>query len=230
MDEKNNKISLKQRFLFWFLPLVISLLQRFIGVTSRRIDIGKENLDGLKETGRSWIFSIWHTNVLYSPYLNRNMNVAVMISSSRDGEYITNIVERFGNFGIRGSTSRGGLKALRALIHHLKKSGCAAFTPDGPRGPAFKVQSGIITAAANSGVPIVPFHYECTRQWIAKKAWDQHRVPKPFTTFIVSYGKPIFVPPALPEEEFEKARENVERAMLDNMELCRQKADELRKA
>ncbi|EMF44175.1 hypothetical protein LEP1GSC067_0584 [Leptospira interrogans serovar Lora str. TE 1992] len=91
------------------------------------------------------------------------------------------------------------------------------------------VQPGLIAAAQVSQVPIVSFHYECTRQWIAEKTWDKHRIPKPFTTFVVSYGEPIYIPRNLDEKGFEEARLMVEKAMLENRQKSIDKAEELRK-
>jgi len=220
---------LKKRFLVWFIPLFVVALQRTIGLTSKRINLGKERFDAFLKEGKPYILSIWHMNVLYSPYLNRNQNVAVLISESKDGEYITQVVHRFGNTSIRGSSSRGGTKALKAMIVHLKKNLPAAFTPDGPRGPALIVQPGLIASAQISRVPIVPFHYECTRRWIAERSWDKHIIPKPFTTFVVSYGEPVYIPRELNEEQFEKERLRVEKAMLENQKVAFDKAEELRR-
>ncbi|TGK89310.1 DUF374 domain-containing protein [Leptospira bourretii] len=207
---------MKRRFLVWLLPLIVVWFQRLIGFTSRFRFLTNEQYEELFKNKKPFIYSIWHTNVLYSPYLHRGKNVAVLISESKDGDYINQVVHRFGNTSVRGSSSKGGSKALKAVIQHLKKGLPAAFTPDGPRGPALIVQPGIIAAAQVTQVPIVPFHYECSRQWILERAWDKHRVPKPFTTFVVSYGEPISVPRELNEEEFEQMRLKVEEAMLNN--------------
>lgn len=221
-------LSLKQRILTFLVPWIVVLLQRFVGLTSRRINLGQEHFEALHLNHKPWIFSIWHTNVLYSPYLLRNLNTAVLISASRDGEFITRVVHHFGNTSIRGSTSRGGGKALKEMIQHLRKGLSAAFTPDGPRGPAWIVQPGLILSAQLTQVPVLPFHYECTRQKIAK-SWDEHRVPLPFTTFVCSYGAPISIPRELTPEQFEETRLQVERAMLANRDLCRAEAERLRK-
>ncbi|TGL75011.1 lysophospholipid acyltransferase family protein [Leptospira jelokensis] len=207
---------MKRKILVWLLPLIVVWFQRLIGLTSRFRILKNERYEELFQNKKPYIYSIWHTNVLYSPYLHRKKNVAVLISESKDGDYINEVVHRFGNTSIRGSSSKGGSKALKAVIQHLKKGLPAAFTPDGPRGPAFIVQPGIIAAAQVTQVPIVPFHYECSRQWILERAWDKHRVPKPFTTFVVSYGEPIYVPRELSDVEFEKMRLKVEEAMLQN--------------
>ncbi|MCW7488128.1 DUF374 domain-containing protein [Leptospira meyeri] len=220
---------MKRRFLVWFLPLIVVWFQRLIGFTSRFRFLTNEHYEELFKNKKPFIYSIWHTNVLYSPYLHRGKKVAVLISESKDGDYINQVVHRFGNTSVRGSSSKGGSKALKAVIQHLKKGLPAAFTPDGPRGPAFIVQPGIIAAAQVTQVPIVPFHYECSRQWILEKAWDKHRVPKPFTTFVVSYGEPISVPRDLNEEEFEAIRLKVEEAMLNNRNLAIREAERIHK-
>ncbi|TGM24901.1 lysophospholipid acyltransferase family protein [Leptospira levettii] len=219
---------MKRKILVWLLPLIIVWLQRFIGLTSRIRIFKNEQYEEIFKNKKPYIYSIWHTNVLYSPYLHRNKNVAVLISESKDGDFINQVVHRFGNSSIRGSSSKGGSKALKAMIQHLKKGLPAAFTPDGPRGPALIVQPGIIAAAQVTQVPIVPFHYECSKQWILEKAWDKHRVPKPFTTFVVSYGEPIYVPRELNEVEFENMRLKVEEAMLKNRDKAIQEAERIR--
>ncbi|MCW7460793.1 lysophospholipid acyltransferase family protein [Leptospira limi] len=219
---------MKRKILVWLLPLIIVWLQRFVGLTSRFRIFKNEQYEEIFKNKKPYIYSIWHTNVLYSPYLHRNKKVAVLISESKDGDFINQVVHRFGNSSIRGSSSKGGSKALKAMIQHLKKGLPAAFTPDGPRGPALILQPGIIAAAQVTQVPIVPFHYECSRQWILEKAWDKHRVPKPFTTFVVSYGEPIYVPRELNEVEFENMRLKVEEAMLKNREKAIQEAERIR--
>ncbi|RHX86923.1 lysophospholipid acyltransferase family protein [Leptospira stimsonii] len=227
-SKAKEKESFKRKFLVWLIPFLVVNLQRLIGFTSRRVNIGDGSLEKLRKEKKPYILSIWHTNVLYSPYLNRKAGAAVLISESKDGDFINNVVHRFDNYSIRGSSSKGGSKALKALIVHLKKNLPAAITPDGPRGPALVVQPGLIACGQVSQVPIIPFHYECTRQWIAERSWDKHRIPKPFTTFVVSYGEPILIPRQLDEKGFEEARLMVEKAMLENRQRCIDKAEELR--
>ncbi|HMU82515.1 MAG: lysophospholipid acyltransferase family protein [Leptospirales bacterium] len=217
--DRSRKFTFKERIQIAVIPRLVVWFQKLIGLTSKRINLGGEHFDSLHGANKPWIFAIWHTNVLYSPYLLRDLNTAVMISASRDGEFIESVVRQFGNTSIRGSTSRGGGAALKEMIGHLRKGFSAAITPDGPRGPALVVQPGLIMSAQLSQVAILPFHYECTRQKIAK-SWDAHRLPLPFTTFVCSYGEPILIPRQLSPEEFEAQRLKVERAMLENRERC----------
>jgi len=222
------KRSIKERILLFIIPLLVSTLQRIYGFTLKRIDINKEPFLQLKKENKNYIYSIWHTNVFFSPYLNRNQNVNVMISDSRDGEMIARVVRYFRNRSIRGSTSKNGIRALKTLVKELKAGRPAAITPDGPRGPAFQIQPGIIQSAMMSGAAIVPFHYEATRQWIAEKAWDKHRIPKPFSHLIVRYGDPIFVPASLDADQFDFFMKEVQHAMLENMRMCQEKVNEMK--
>ena len=132
LDEK--KRSRKEIFLIWLLPMIVTGFLRFIGLLSKRHNINKDHFDELFNNKKPFILGIWHTNVLCSPYLNRNQNTAVLISASRDGNYITNVVHRLGNTSIRGSTSRRSIGALKSIIEYLKKGNSVAITPDGPRG------------------------------------------------------------------------------------------------
>lgn len=227
MDSQPQIKSEKSSILVRLLPFFIVMMQRVLGLTCKFKVFGQEHIDALRLQKRPYILSIWHTNVLCSPYLQRGKNVAVLISASRDGDLIAQVVHRFGNTSIRGSTSKGGSAALKAIILHLRKGFPVAFTPDGPRGPALELQGGVIGAAQASGVPIVPFHYECTRQKLAK-SWDSHRIPLPFTTFVQSYGEPISIPRQMTPEEFEQKRIEVEKAMLENMQRCIAEKDAIR--
>jgi hypothetical protein len=220
-------LSLYERSILWLIPTALVLLQRIYALSLRRVDINREPVEKLRREGKAWIYSIWHTNALLGAYLIRGENLNVMISASRDGELIYRVVRSYGNTAVRGSTSKGGREALRLLIDALKRGHSAVITPDGPRGPAFKIQHGIVLAAMRAGVPIIPHHHEATRQWIVEKSWDQQRIPKPFSTVVVSYGDPIYVKENLGPEEFAKKVIEIEGALLENMRLCQERARQI---
>ncbi|HMW59084.1 MAG TPA: DUF374 domain-containing protein [Leptospiraceae bacterium] len=119
--DRSRKFTFKERIQIAVIPRLVVWFQKLIGLTSKRINLGGEHFDSLHGANKPWIFAIWHTNVLYSPYLLRDLNTAVMISASRDGEFIESVVRQFGNTSIRGSTSRGGGAALKEMIGHLRK-------------------------------------------------------------------------------------------------------------
>jgi lysophospholipid acyltransferase (LPLAT)-like uncharacterized protein len=213
----DRKLTLTEKITLFAVPLIIAITQKIYGITLRKRNIGSEFPEKLHKEGKPFIYAIWHTNVFLSPYFLRNQSVHVLISASRDGELIHRVVRFFNNFSIRGSTSRGGIGALKSVITVLRKGSSVAITPDGPKGPAFKVQDGILFAAARSGAPIIPFHYEADRQWVFEKAWDKHRIPKPFSKVICSYGDPVYIPEDLEAETLDAERGRLENLLLMNM-------------
>ena len=224
---KNRKLSLFETFSIWFIPHLISTVQRIYSLTIRRINIGKDSLDQMRKDGEPWIYGIWHTNVLFSPYLLRNQDVYVLVSDSKDGELITRVVHNFGNKTIRGSSSKGGLKALRSIISTLKENHPVAFTPDGPRGPAMVIKEGIIAASRASGVPIIPLYYEATNQWVLNKSWDKHIIPKPFSTIVVSYGEPIHLKEMSKVKNDAQLGAELQRKFQENIDRCQSNIKEL---
>ena len=133
---------------------------------------------------------------------------------------ITRVLNTFGNRAIRGSSSKGGIQALRAIIAVLKKGDRVAITPDGPRGPALELKDGIIHSARSSGVPIIPFFYASSDQWVLEKSWDRHIIPKPFSTLVASYGEPIDVKTMAMNKTDEELKTEITRLLTVNMENC----------
>ena len=199
----------KKKFQHWFITKILTLLIRITGYTSRVRQINKEVLkDTIKEYG-SVIVATWHKNIFFSIWLLRSHDLTALISSSDDGEVIYDVFSKFGYKGVRGSTTRGGIPALKQLIKLLEKKTSVAITPDGPLGPPEKIQSGVVLLAKYSGVPIIPQHYEAGSQW-SLKSWDKHKIPKPFTTIVESCGDPFLVPKDLSSEEIQKFCEKLE--------------------
>jgi hypothetical protein len=194
--------------------------------TSRVIYLNKEYIEPYLEEKKPFILSLWHCNAFTGPILIRDMDLYILISQSRDGELINRIVKRFNNHSVRGSSSKGGIQALKVLIKIAREGKRILITPDGPRGPAFKLQPGIITLASQTGIPIIPFHHESIKQKKAK-SWDAMRIPALFNTIIVSYGEPIFIPPNLDEQNFEHYRQLVENRMMENLYKAEKKREEL---
>ena len=202
----------------WLGPKLLAWALRLIGLTGRSLWLGEEHLEALRSQGQNWIYCFWHRNVTQTAWALRGQGLAGLVSASEDGEMATRTIEALGNKTIRGSSSKGGARALLEMIRWVRSGKLAAITPDGPRGPALVLQAGAITLASKSGAPLVPFHMESTRQWIFHKSWDQHRLPKPFATKVMSFGAPIFVPPDLDEAQTEVWRSRVEGAMNQNLE------------
>ncbi|MCX7703103.1 MAG: lysophospholipid acyltransferase family protein [Planctomycetota bacterium] len=175
------------------------------------------------KNGRRCIYAFWHGRLLLLAFSHRRRKIHIMISEHRDGEIITQVTRQMGFGAVRGSTTRGGTKALKALCRALEKYD-GAITPDGPRGPGYKVQPGVITAAQLSGRPIVPVT-SASYPRFEFKSWDRFILPKIFSCCVVRFGTPLEVPRRLSEEEFEKFRILLE----DKMNKLVKEADELAK-
>ena len=140
------------------------------------------------------------------------LHPGLMISRSRDGDIIAGVARRSGWHPVRGSSSRGGTEALRAMIDHLRKFRLGAHIVDGPRGPARIVKPGAIRLAAGAGAVIVPFYVATNRGWYFN-SWDRFFVPKPGARVILRYGDPIEPGKINAPEHFEQQRHELEKTM-----------------
>ncbi|MGZ4966890.1 MAG: lysophospholipid acyltransferase family protein [Chthoniobacterales bacterium] len=166
---------------------------------------------------RPFILAVWHNRLLLLPPIfslcfphRRNVG---LISASRDGDYVSILVERFGHSTVRGSSSRKGVIALRQLVDELAAGTNVLITPDGPRGPLYEVNQGAIFLAQKSGAPIVPMAIEYGKAWRLKN-WDGFFLPKPFSTVRIIFGPQLFVRQNLVPEEFEAERLRVQNVMM----------------
>jgi lysophospholipid acyltransferase (LPLAT)-like uncharacterized protein len=161
-----------------------------IGGTYHWRERGREHLDRLAREGRPPIFAFWHGRILLATLYFRDRGIVVITSENFDGEWIARVIRRFGYLTARGSTSRGGVRALVQLRREMAEGQPVAFTVDGPRGPARVAQPGALWLAGATGNPIVPFHIEASRYWTAR-SWDQHQVAKPGSDVAIAIGEPI---------------------------------------
>jgi lysophospholipid acyltransferase (LPLAT)-like uncharacterized protein len=160
--------------------------------TWRRRTVNREAVDALRAKGEPLLFAFWHGQMLPLLYQHRDEGVASLISSHRDGELIAQVAHRLGYRSVRGSTSRGGGRALLGMVRELVSRREVAVTPDGPRGPAEKFASGALVAAQRAGAWIIPVAATADRAW-RLRSWDRFMVPKPFARVMVAYGPPTKV-------------------------------------
>jgi lysophospholipid acyltransferase (LPLAT)-like uncharacterized protein len=172
---------------------------------------GEEHYQQVIASGRQPIMAFWHGRILPATYHFRDRNIVVITSQNFDGEWIARIITRFGYGTARGSTSRGGARALVQLRRDLAEGRPVAFTIDGPRGPARVAQAGAVWLAGATGQPVVPFHIEVDRAW-TMSSWDRTQVPKPFSEASVVIGEPLTVA-STDEATVERARTELERAL-----------------
>ena len=175
-----------------------------------RVD-GAEHWDAVILGGQQPILALWHGRILAGLDYFRDRGVVVITSQNFDGEWIARILHRFGFGTARGSTSRGGARALVQMRRDLAAGRPVAFTVDGPRGPAREVQMGVVWLAGATGHPILPYHIEADRFWTAR-SWDRTQIPKPFSRVAIAIGAPLAVPDT-DEATIENARRALERAL-----------------
>jgi lysophospholipid acyltransferase (LPLAT)-like uncharacterized protein len=168
-------------------------LIRMLAATYRWRVSGFEHYDAIVSSGKQPIFAFWHGRILPATLFWKNRGIVVITSQNFDGEWIAGIIRRFGYGTARGSTSRGGARALVQLRRDLAAGKPAAFTIDGPRGPARVAQPGAVFLAGATAQPILPFHIESSAAWTLN-SWDRTQVPKPYARIGVAIGAPIVVP------------------------------------
>ncbi len=184
---------MKQKFLNFIIPLLVYLLAKLLSKTLRLKVIGEDEVKRLKQKGKSLIYAFWHgKQFLLVPYM-ANRQIGVMTSLSRDGEYQSRILKRFGCRIVRGSYTRGGVKGLLGLIKEIRAGYDVGFAVDGPTGPIYEPKEGIIFSAKKGKGFIVPVITSAKKKWIFEKAWDKFEVPYPFTQAIIIFGKPYQV-------------------------------------
>lgn len=168
----------------------------------------------LKRQGKSVIYAFWHSFMLLPGYVNRNLGIKVLISQHSDGEYIAQVIKQLGFDVVRGSTTRGGARALLSMINKAKETNASfAITPDGPRGPRFIVQSGVIFLGQKTNYPIIPISLGLTNYW-ELPSWDRFRIPKPFSKAVIIYGNPLTIPSKLEKPEIEVYRKLLEKVLI----------------
>lgn len=194
------------------------LLSRLIALTLRwrwRHDGGPTAV----EHSQPVLFAIWHNRILLSTRIFNHITrhdpgrrLATLVSASRDGGLIAYVLTLDGVVPARGSSSRRGAAALLDLVR-LARSGCdVAITPDGPRGPRYQVQDGILTLAQLSGLPIVPVAYNLSWKKVLR-SWDGFQIPLPFSRCEVHFGQAIRVPREVTEAELARFRDQLREAL-----------------
>jgi len=162
------------------------------------------------------LFALFHNRLLVASLLGQpwveDRPSVVLTSASKDGTVLAASMEPFGFEAVRGSSSRRGAAALVILRKQLKAGKHVSITPDGPKGPCYKVQPGIIKLASLTEVPIIPVHINYMKYW-KLNTWDRFQVPHPFSRAEVEFGKEFVVPPALDEKGLEVERKRLEETM-----------------
>jgi lysophospholipid acyltransferase (LPLAT)-like uncharacterized protein len=192
----------RERRVRWTVRAGAALL-RMLATTWRVRVSGDTPLHDARAAGQRVIFTLWHGELLPLLWQHRGENVAIVISEHRDGEIIARIAESLGYATVRGSSSRGGSRALIGLMREIEAGRDGAITPDGPRGPARVFAPGVAVAAQRTGALIQPIRAASSSAW-RLRSWDRFLIPKPFAVVQVSYGPLTPVIAASPREAAEQ--------------------------
>jgi lysophospholipid acyltransferase (LPLAT)-like uncharacterized protein len=204
---------------------ILNLLLRLICSTNKLSTTRLDIFERWAEEGNN-IFAFWHSRLFYLVYYSiknaKKPKISVLISMSRDGDYGVAMGRKLGQDVVRGSTSRGGHKAIRDLARKAAAGNNIAITPDGPRGPAYRVNEGVIRLAQLTGARIIPVSYDATRKK-KLKSWDGFIVVKPFGRVHMAFAEPVQIPRDLGSGEVEKYREELEKTLLELDQICAEK-------
>lgn len=211
-DAAGRQYSLWQRAQFTLVAWAVSAVIAAIGYTLRTTFSGEDGSVTSIDDIYPGIFPFWHRCVLPAVWIFRRRRLAVMTSQSRDGEFIARVIERFGFVPVRGSSSRGGIRALLGMRRLVSEGGGVAFTIDGPRGPRFVAKRGPILLARETGVAIVPFYVALDRAWVLN-TWDGFMIPKPMAHAFIRAGGKIAVPPDADEATLQRCYEQMQAAL-----------------
>jgi len=173
-------------------PALGAAALKLLGLTLR-VTRDERAVSGLWAAGTPLIYAAWHSRILLLPWLYAGRRFRVLTSRSRDGEMAARLVQRFDLQVVRGSSSRGGAPALRALIRSLREGWGVVVIPDGPRGPREIVKPGIVALAAATGAAIAPVAVGASSEW-RLSSWDALRIPRPGARLVVGFGDPLRVP------------------------------------
>ena len=221
MPEEPKKSKWYDPILFWILIPIFSLFVRLLFLSCRVVRLeGIENeKKAIDISGDRVIYASWHQRLLYHAHRLRKRRIRVMISQSRDGEYIARLENWLGLKAVRGSSTRGGVDALKDLVRKMRDGANGGMIPDGPTGPPRETKIGTIILARMTGAPIIPISWGADRCWIFN-SWDRFMIPKPFARISYYYGEPILVPHSTKVPDMEGYRKLLDERLNDITRRC----------
>ena len=162
------------------------------------------------------IWAFWHNRMFVIPHFFKHYiphrSGSALTSASKDGEILAAFLERYGVGAIRGSSSRQGTAALLEMKRTLAEGRDVGITPDGPRGPRYHLNPGVVSLAQLSGAQVLPLDVRYSKYW-ELKSWDAFQVPKPFARVEITLMPLHSVVPTQTDVDFEIERARLEQVM-----------------
>jgi len=174
-------------------PYIAYFIITILSLTLKIKKINENIVEDLKKNNKKIIYVFWHGQQFLLVYTNRNKNIAILTSLSKDGDIQTKILSKFGYYCIRGSSSKGGVLGLREMIRAMRKGHDCAFAIDGPKGPIYKPKPGAVLLSKITEALILPVACSIKNAIIFDRAWDKYILPYPFSKALIIYGDPIMV-------------------------------------
>lgn len=165
---------------------IIGLLRLFLRVEF----VGEEHPRSFWKRGEHVILAFWHDQLLLMVKGYRGPGAKILISASKDGELIARTMRCFGQGAVRGSSSRGGRSAFKAMMALAEEPFDLVMTPDGPKGPRHQIKPGVVQLARLTGRPVIPMAFVCSRGH-RFASWDRFLLPYPFSRAVYAFGEPI---------------------------------------
>ena len=198
------------------IPLLSSLIFQLYKLwckTLRFEEVGRERVDELWDQKVPMVTCLWHDELFPLMHVRRQLEIIAVVSQSKDGELLAQVLEKLGLITSRGSSSRGGVKALLKVARTMRNSGhLGCITIDGPRGPRHKAKEGAIFLTHRSNGKVLPVRIAMSNSYVFKKAWDKFQIPLPFSKVTIIFGEPY----SLPEGDFTAEYIEQERKQLEN--------------
>lgn len=202
-----------QRFQIWVAAHVGYWFIGLVGRTLRFESRGDENLESIYRTGHRAIFTFWHNRIFGATWYYRGRGIVVMTSQNFDGEYIARFIKMYGYGAARGSSSRGGMRALAEMARCVRQGMDVGFTIDGPRGPRYQAKIGSVMLARRTGAAIFCFHVSYERKWELRNSWDHFQIPKPFSRALIIKAPPIYIEPSADEATLRRRHQEMQQLL-----------------
>jgi lysophospholipid acyltransferase (LPLAT)-like uncharacterized protein len=210
-------MRLTESLLLSVLPWGGYLFLKFIGATQKTRVVNLRAVHKVFAKHGCAIFAFWHNRLMMIPYIYRRLfgmkDIVTLISSSRDGEYFVRALKLFRPYIVRGSSTRGGSAAFKALVRRIQRRTDCIITPDGPQGPKYTIQPGTIALARLTRVPIIAVSYWSSRYRVLR-TWDDFILTLPFGKTTYAFGEPVYCPKDAGESQMDRLAESLRQSLL----------------
>jgi len=204
---------LKYLIMLNLLPPAVYLFLILLGATMRITQVDREKADRLWGDGQGVIVCFWHGRLLAMPFAYKGRRAKVLISRHGDGEFIARVIRYFGLGAVRGSFKKASVSSIREILSELQQGSIVGITPDGPKGPRYRIKPGIVELAKLTQRPILPVAYSASRKMVFS-SWDRFVFPYPFSRVLFLWGDPLYVPRDASGSAVEEKRQELEKALV----------------